>query len=727
MSRTEQPAGHGTPGQPSPQQLLASGGAKITAEHLKRLAFVYVRQSTDYQVVNNRESAARQYALQERAILLGWPADRVVIIDDDQAKSGRTAAGRSGFAFLLGQIANEQAGIILGLEMSRLTRSCKDWHHLLETCAIFNTLLADHDGVYDPGNANDRLLLGLKGAMSEAELHILRGRLYESLLNKARKGEVFNHPPIGYVKSSKGDYDLDPDTQVQAAVQLIFEQFDRQGTVYGVLRYLVQHQLRIPVRPIKGEQKGVLQWHRPNRPTLQGILSHPIYAGFYRWGYRTTDPRRQRPERPHSGRVTRPPAECLVLLPGRCPAYISEERFWANQERLKDNRSSQQTRGAVRRGPSLLGGLLVCARCGCRLMVNYTDGGRNLRYCCVRALTSYGEPECQSLSGWRLDRFVATQVLAALQPASLELHLAAAADIEQQRQLLHQQWQQRLERARYQADLACRQYGHVDPANRLVAAELERRWEVSLQELQNIQSAYQRFCVGQPARLSAAEQEQIRPLAEDIPQLWEADTTTAADRQRIVRLLIERIEVGVQGQTEQVDVTIHWAGGFVSRHRLTRTVQRYEQLSDYPRLLARLEELRRQGQSMQEVANCLNGEGFHPPKRAEHFTGGMVGGLLARLCQKATSKEGDKIRELLKKGEWLLGELARHLGMPATTLHRWRKAGWLLARKLAEPGGRWAIMASGKEGRRLAQLRHYQAKNPNKPIPANLTTPTKPH
>jgi DNA invertase Pin-like site-specific DNA recombinase len=361
MSRTEQPAGLGAPQQPSRQQILATGGGKITAEHLNRLAFVYVRQSTDYQVANNRESAERQYALKERAVLLGWSADRVVVVDDDQAKSGRCAAQRSGFAYLLGQITNDQAGIILGLEMSRLTRSCKDWHHLLETCAIFDTLLADHDGVYDPNNANDRLLLGLKGAMSEAELHILRGRLYESLLNKARKGEVFNHPPIGYVKSPKGDYDLDPDEQVQAVVRLIFEQFDRQGTVYGVLRYLVRHQLRIPVRPISGDARGQLEWHRPNRPTLHGILSHPIYAGFYRWGYRTTDPRRQRPEQPHSGRVTRSPSQCLVLLPGRCPAYISAERFRANQERLKDNRSSQQTRGAARRGV----GLRFWAACSC--------------------------------------------------------------------------------------------------------------------------------------------------------------------------------------------------------------------------------------------------------------------------------------------------------------------------------------------------------------------------
>jgi DNA invertase Pin-like site-specific DNA recombinase len=707
---------------PRSEQALALGGGKIKPCHLGRLAFVYVRQSTQQQVLSNRESADRQYALRERAVLLGWPAERVVVVDDDQAMSGRSAGQRSGFLSILERIAAGQAGIVLGLEMSRLTRSCKDWHHLLESCALFGTLLADHDGVYDADIPNDRLLLGLKGAMSEAELHVLRGRLYENLLNKAKRGEVFNHPPIGYVKSPKGGFDLDPDEQVQAAVRLVFDQFDRQGTVYGVLRYLVKNRLRIPVRPIKAGQRGELHWRRPNRPTLQGLLTHPVYAGFYRWGHRTTDPRRRKADRPRSGRVCRAPQDCLVLIPGICPAYIGEDRFRANQERLRQNRSRAETKGAVRRGPALLGGLLACARCGCRLMVNYTDGGRNLRYCCVRALSSYGEPECQSLSGWRLDRFVSEQVLAALRPAALELHLAAAADIEQQRQALHQQWRQRLQRAGYDADLAARQHGHVDPANRLVAAELERRWETALQEQERLRGDYQRFCAEQPARLSAAEQEQVRALAGDIPELWHAPTTTAADRQQIVRLLVERIEVGVQGGTEQVDVAIHWAGGTVARHRIARTVQRYEQLADHARMCARMDELRAEGKSMAEVAAALNGEGFLPPKRAERFSGGMVAGFLSRRNGTA-GKGGSREAAGLAKGEWLLGDLARQLGMPQTTLHLWRKAGWVRARKLADAGGRWAIWATGRERQRLGRLRRHQQEKPNQVPPTGLTTP----
>jgi DNA invertase Pin-like site-specific DNA recombinase len=707
-----------------PVDVPLSASAKVKPHHLSRLAIVYVRQSSPGQVLNNRESTARQYAFKQRAMQLGWSAESVIILDDDQAQSATTAVARHDFQALLAQIAQDRVGLILGLETNRLSRCGKDWHQLLEVCAIFQTLLADHDGVYDANDYNDRLLLGLKGTMNEAELHIMRIRLYEGMLNKARRGEAFGHPPIGYVKCPTGGFMLDPDEQVQSVVRLCFEQFARQGSTCGLLRYLVEHHILIPVRPHAGDQRGQLQWHRPNRVTLQSLLKHPIYAGFYRWGHRATDPRKKKPGRRQSGRTWRPPKECLVLLPGRCPAYISEEQFWANQERLAANRANAASLGAARRGPSLLAGLLVCGRCARRLMVNYNNAGRGLRYVCDHAHISYGEPECQSLSGKRLDAFVAGVVLSVLQPAALELHLAAAADIEQQRQVRHQHWQQQLERARYATARAARQYDQVEPENRLVARQLEQRWEEALKEQQRLQQEYDQFCVTQPSRLSAREQEQIRNLANDVAPLWHAATTTAVDRQRLVRILIEKIVVAVQGQSEQVELAIHWAGGFVSHHQMVRNVQRYEQLADYPRLLARIEELRQQGQSMAAVANCLNAEGFHPPKRVERFTGGMVGGFLARFCQQGISAKADKARQQLRAAEWLLGDLARHLGMPQTTLHRWRRAGWLRARQL--PGGWWAVVAAGAEGRRLAQLRHHQSKSPNKPIPANLTTPGTP-
>jgi DNA invertase Pin-like site-specific DNA recombinase len=728
MSRADTQS-RSSPGQP-PSVTTASGhfsassSPKVQPKHLSRLAIVYVRQSTPQQLFNNRESTDRQYALDRRAVQLGWTPQRVEIVDADQGQSGSDAQGRAGFQSILARIVQDQVGIVLGLEMSRLARSNKDWHQLLETCAIFQTLLADQDGVYDPTDYNDRLLLGLKGTISEAELHLLRNRMYEGMLNKARRGEIISHPPIGYVKSPNGELAMDPDAQVQTVMRILFDQFDRIGTVSGLLRYLVGEGIHIPVRPHYGEERGQLVWRRPNRITLQTLLRHPVYAGFYRWGHRSVDPRKKVPGRRNTGRTVRPPSQCLVLLPDRCPAYISPERFQTNQDRMTANRASAATPGAPRRGPALLGGLLVCGRCGYRLMVNYNDHGRSLRYCCSRSLTSYGEMECQTLSGRRLDALVAQQVLEVLQPAALELHLAAADDIEQQRKLLHQNWQQQLQRADYAAELASRQYQSVDPENRLVAAALERRWEEALRAQSRLRAEYEQFCQSQPARLTDSERQQIRQLAQDIPALWHAETTTAEDRKRLVRILIDKIEVDVQGKTEQVKVAIHWSGGSVSRHDLVRTVQRYEQLADYPRLCARIDELRQEGKSMAEVAVCLNAEGFHPPKRVERFTEGMVSGFWTRKCSKGSGRKG--LACLLEKGEWLLGDLARHLGVPQVTLHRWRKGGWVRARKLEDSGGHWAIWASGPERRRLGQLRQYQQKYPNQSIPPGLTTPQPP-
>jgi hypothetical protein len=349
----------------------------------------------------------------------------------------------------------------------------------------------------------------------------------DGLRNEARKGAVYSHPPLGYVKGPNGAFALDPDEQAQAVVRLVFEQFARQGAVCGLLRYLVQHGIRLPVRPHTGPERGRLQGHRPNRVTLQSLLHHPIDAGFSRWGHRAVGPRKKVPGRRQSGRTLRPPQECLVLRPGHCPADIRPEQFWASQQRLAQNRAGR--RGAPRQGPALLSGLLVCGRCGDRMVVNSNNAHNGLRYNGHKALTCSGEPACQSLSGRRLDALVTEQVLAALRPAALELHLAAAQDVERQRQLLRQGWRQRLGRARYEADRAARQYQAVGPENRLVAREWERRWKTALQEQVRLGQEDQQFGAQRPAKLSAAEQQQVRELARQVPQLWSADSTTAVD------------------------------------------------------------------------------------------------------------------------------------------------------------------------------------------------------
>jgi len=688
-----------------PAHLLAARAAKVRDPHLDRKAIVYIRQSSPQQVAEHKESTARQYALADVAVALGWPRDRVEIVDADQGRTGQTVEGRRGFQYILAELSLDHVGILFGQDASRLARSDPDWVPLVRSCGLFRALLGDYDGLYDPTDFNDRLLLGLKGIMSEAELHFLRLRMHEGRLNKARRGELFNHPPIGYVREPGHGLALDPDEQAQEVVRVVFDQFDRQGSLHGLLRYLVHHGIRLPVRPHFGPNRGKLEWHRPNRETLQNILHHPIYAGYYRHGHRALDPRRKMPGRPGTGRTINSPKDCLVLLENRCPAYLTPERFWANQQRLEANRARTEAAGAVRQGPSLLGGILRCGRCGQRMMVAYSGRASRLRYSCGRAMVEYAEPLCQSLAGRVLDDLVATQVLAALEPAALELSLAAADDLEQERAWLDRNWQQQVERARYEAERARRQYDAVEPENRLVVRELERRWEEALKEQRRLEEEYARFRSSQPRGLATCEREQIRALAQDLPALWHAPDTTSADRQRIVRLLVDEVVVTVRGQSEWVDVTIHWAGGSISRHELVRPVQRYQQMADYERLVSRIDQLHEAGQSLSEVAEQLNREGFHPPKRSERFTSATLTRLLAKRGRTGPRPHVVAEPGVLCEHEWLLSDLARKLEMPQATLHRWVRVGWVHARKLPTAGGHWAIRADADELDRMSQIR----------------------
>lgn len=710
-------------------EVRADFPAKIRSHHQDRLAVVYVRQSTAQQVLEHRESAALQYNLRRRAVEWGWPAERVLVIDEDQGHSGQAAAGRLGFQRLLAEVGLDHVGLILGIEMSRLARSNKDWHQLLELCAVFYTLLADQDGLYDPREYNDRLLLGLKGTLSEAELHILRQRMYQGLLNKARRGEVFNHPPLGYIRQPDGGLALDPDEQVQSVVRLIFEQFDALGTINALLRFLVRHQISMPIRPLGGPERGRLQWRRPNRQTLRCVLQHPLYAGAYAWGRRAVDPRRKIPGRPSTGRRVVPPEECLVLIKDRCPAYITWDQYQANRRRIADNQARGGHPGAPREGPALLKGLMVCGRCGCRMLTQYdrTESQPGVpsnrpRYACLRLASEYGAPPCQTVSGKRLDAFVARQVLIALEPAALELSLSAAEDIQRQRTALEKHWQQRLERAGYETDRVRRQYHAVEPENRLVARELERRWEQALLEQRQLQEQYDRFRQEQPATLSSADRGMIVALAQDIPRLWHDAQTSWADRQSIVRQLIERVVVTVASDTQHMELTIHWAGGFTSQHSLVRAVARYDQLDYCPQLMARILELRDQKHTAAQIAERLNQEGFRPPKRRETFNPSMVRTLLGRYVR--SGRRPDAVEaHALADNEWWFTDLARHLHLPQPTLYSWMRRGWVHARQLPVAGGRWIIGADADELDRLRQLRHCRRSWHNRPQDAELTRP----
>jgi DNA invertase Pin-like site-specific DNA recombinase len=713
----------------TPPAPAAPGGAphrplKIEPWHLERLAVVYVRQSSPYQVMHNKESAEVQANFRNHAIAWGWDPVRVLVIDDDQAQSGTSAEGRNGFRRLLTEVNLNHVGIILGFQLSRLSRANSDWYHLLERCAVFHTLLADHDGVYDPTLYNDRLLLGFKGTMSEAELHFLRQRLYEGRLNKARRGEQFTSAPIGYVRSFSGNQlELDPDEQVRHVVRLIFDKFDELGSAGAVLRYLVRHDIPLGIRLHRGPDAGTLRWRPAIRPTITRILRHPYYAGCYVYGFTKKDPRRKKPDRPGSGTVQVPRLRWDVMIHDKLPAYITWERYLANQRRMTSNRCLPTTPGAPRRGPALLSGLVHCGRCGRRMRVAYHRKGSQVYYLCNSESVEHAGPLCQSLAGAALEALVAAEVLRALEPASLELHARAVADFQRERRRLDEHWQQRRERARIEADRAARQYQAVEPENRLVARELERRWEHALREHRELEEQYDRFLAERPRELTPADHRRIEALAGDIPGLWHAPGTTIEERQRIVRCLVERITVAVRGPTEWVDVTIRWAGGMESRHEVRRTVNKYDQISNYSVLCARVVELRQAGATTEEIAERLNAEGFHRPRGVGEFNRDVVTQFMARRGMLGPRGTRRIAPEDLGPHEWRLRDLARALKMPAKSLRRWFHRGWVLGRYTAETTGCLILWADEEELVRLRRLHDWPKGGFDRTRPREVTTP----
>lgn len=706
--------------------LASPSSRKILQHHLERMAIVYVRQSSPQQVANNQESTARQYALVDLAVQLGWPADQVVVIDDDQGQSGSTAEGRDGFHRVLAEVSLEHVGIILGLELSRLARSNKDWHQLIELCGIFRTVLADQDGIYDPGDYNDRLLLGLRGMMSEAELHILRGRMYQAVLNKARRGDLYVWPPVGYVKVPSGEFDVDPDEQAQGVIRLIFDQFDRIGTIRGVVRHMVEHDIKMPVRPHTGPNRGNLEWRRPIRDTVNTVITHPLFAGTYRYGHRQVDPRRKSAGKPGSGRVVKDPEDYHAYIPDHCPAYISLDRYMRNQKRVRDNRAHASAKGAPREGAALLAGIAICGRCGRRMTVLYPKK-QHMRYHCQIGRSDCQSSMCQSMAGRVVDDFVAERVLSVLQPAAIEVSMRAADDLTKEREALDANWKQRLERLKFESQRAERQFQAVEPENRLVAREVEKRWESALKDQNELEQEYARYRQTRSPSLSEQERHSIRTLAENLPLVWNAESTTPMDRQRIVRFLVDRVTVNIQGESDHVDLTLHWTGGFTSQHEIIRPVLRYEQLAIYAELIARIEELRSSGHSFARIAEHLNSEGFRPAKKAKKFHSDLVSGLMRRHYKRVPAPLANPRSELLKKDEWFVIELAAELEMPKNTAIAWVKRGWIrTVRQLPGYRGRLICWADADDLARLRKLRETKHGWWDPTLPLELTTPGSP-
>ena len=538
---------------------------KIERSHQERRAVVYLRQSTLKQVVEHSESTARQYALRDRAIELGWRAEQVDVVDIDLGHSGARADGRVGFQQLSQDIARGQVGAIFALEVSRLARSCADWHRLLDLCRYADVVIADENTVLSPRDPNDRLLLGLKGTMSEAELTWMRLRMEGALFSKARRGDLYHQPPAGYVwDPAARRLVLDPDEQVRGTVRLVFEQFRATGSARGVGRYFRAHQLRLPVR---GPGNNEARWVLPKPNNFQSVLHNPIYAGAYTFGRRETKVVMRDGHVVRSS-VRRAAEEWRVCLQDHHPAYISWEEFMGNQRTLRDGstrRGSDRRGGAPREGAALLQGIALCGRCGHRMHPVYPSD-HPYRYACESPITQgTGDRACWSVSAASIDAKLAELFLAAVRPPEIELALAVTKETERQADAVTKQWQLALDRAQYEARLAERRYKAVDPDNRVIARTLEREWNDKLVELERLQQEYEAARRERRVDLTDEDRATILALSKDLPRVWRAPTTTANDRKNLVRLLIREVALEPLDLPRRcIRIRVLWQAGTVT-------------------------------------------------------------------------------------------------------------------------------------------------------------------
>ncbi len=533
---------------------------KITSDHLRRNAYLYVRQSSLHQVNDNRESTARQYDLKRRAQALGWRTDQIVIIDEDQGLSGASGSPRSGFQRLVADVGLGYAGVVMGLEVSRFARNSTDWHRLLEICALADTLILDEDGIYDPSHFNDRLLLGLKGTMSEAELHVLKARLLGGQINKARRGELWMRPPIGYVYDGRQHLVLDPDEQIQSAVRLMFETFRRIGSALGVARHFAAEGILFPCRLITGPRAGEVVFVPLEHSRVLHLLHNPRYAGAYVYG-------RTRQRKVIVGASTRyrrlPREEWKVFIPNAHPGYISWEEYESNQAKLLANAAGygwDRRKSPPREGVALLQGIAVCGRCGRRMRVQYhTQKGRNIAtYTCVGATAQKGQPACQIILGTGVDETVSQAVLEAVTPGSVELALEVFEELRARKAEVDRLHRAQVERARQEAEFAQRQYLIVRPENRLVADSLERQWNEKLRQLAEAEQEYNRASKSDAHTVSGEDRQSIQSLVTDLPRVWNAPRTPSRERKRMLRLLIEDVTLT---REEVIRIQIRWKGG----------------------------------------------------------------------------------------------------------------------------------------------------------------------
>lgn len=685
--------------------------SKIQPHHLQKIACVYLRQSTMAQVLHNQESTQRQYALKDRARDLGWPPDQIRVLDADLGISGTQANNRQDFKTLVAEVSLEKVGAIFALEVSRLSRSCSDWHRLLEICSFTGTLIVDADGCYDPADINDQLLLGLKGTMSQAELHCMRARLLGGKRNKAQRGDLRFPLPVGYVfGDDPGSILFDPDVEVQSAVRLVFTLFEQTGSAYGVVRHFHKHHLSFPKRAYGGVWAGKIRWSTLTHGRVLGVLSNPSYAGAYAYG-RTQGVKSLSADAQIQVKVQKKPIDSWpVLIQEHHPGYIDWKRFVENQRLIEQNQTNMPdnvTGGAAREGRALLQGLLLCSHCGRRLSTRYTNnGGIRPQYECTRRHqdTSYS-PECARIQADLTDQVVVNRMMEILRPEQIEIALRALNELERRAQSVDHQWRMRLERLEYQAQLAQRRYEEVDPSNRLVASTLERRWNDALQELQKTQDEFQRSRQEQRLELTAEQKQYVQALAQDLPKLWKSPTTSNQDRKRMLRLLIKDITVEKRRLERKAVLHIRWQGGALE----DLTIEIPKPAPDkvrYPAPIA--ERIRSLAVSMidSQIAATLNQEGLLSAK-GKPFTTDMIKWIRYRHSIAAPC--------LKRSDEITVAEVTRRLGVSLGMVYYWIDRGHLPARRLGDGYPYWISLTPEKE----EQLRRWVANS--KHIPSQQT------
>jgi DNA invertase Pin-like site-specific DNA recombinase len=664
---------------------------KITEHHRSKPAYIYLRQSTPGQVRHHQESTERQYALRQKALELGWSDPAIRILDRDLGMSGAQTKGRQDFKTLVADVSMGQVGAVFALEVSRLARSNLDWHRLLELCALTETLVIDEDGCYNPADFNDGLLLGLKGTMAQAELHFLRVRLLGGKLNKAKKGELRFPLPVGFCYDEESRIVLDLDEEVRGAVSLVFRLFRETGTAFAVMQRFAVSGLRFPKRSYGGAWDGKIIWGRLTHGRVLGMLKNPSYAGMYVFGRyqyrRQINPAGEVQKRMHAVAM----ADWRVSLQEHHEGYITWEEFLKNQERLEKNRTNGDEmilNGPAREGMALLQGLLLCGHCGRALTVRYTgNGGIYPCYQCnwLRR-EGLASKDCMSVRCDLLDAAIAEQVLETLQPAELDLALAALEELESRDQTLSRQWQMRLERAEYEAALAERRYQEVDPSQRLVAATLEKRWNAALLQLEELKGQAAEF-QHQRARVATPEQKaKVLALARDLPRLWHAPTTQAKDRKRMLRLLIKDITVEKPDQ-KQLAVHVRWHGGASSDLCVQIPLNRADRVR-YP--VAVVDRVRDLAQSLPnaEIAEHLNREG-HVSALGKPFTSSMIQWIRYRYqIPKVT---------LARPEELTVEQVAKHFGVSPNVVYYWIGRSIIQARRLNSGAPYWITLDEADE------------------------------